>query len=245
MSLQQWSESQANPEVVVNRNFQSLEHQSVYGQRQSAHSGLVWGYYGGRWGGNSISDGTFTLSASATNYLVVALSNGAYSASTSSTNWDNADDYARAYKLTTSGSAVTATEDHRAGPGGVHGSGSSSATYESIIIACSDEITDLTVGALKATFRMPYAFTLSAVRASVSTAPTGDYIQVGINASGSSILSTDLTIDAGEKTSTSAAVPAVISNASLNDDEEITIDINQVGSSDAGMGLKIYLIGNQ
>ena len=44
---------------------------------------------------------------------------------------------------------------------------------ESIIIACSDETTAITTGTAKVTFRMPYAFTLSAVRASVTTAPTG------------------------------------------------------------------------
>lgn len=47
MTMQQWAENQANPEIVVNRDFQTLEHQAVYGQRQSAHSGLTWGFYGG------------------------------------------------------------------------------------------------------------------------------------------------------------------------------------------------------
>ena len=37
---------------------------------------------------------------------------------------------------------------------------------ESIIVAASDETTALTTGSAKVTFRMPYAFTLTAVRAS-------------------------------------------------------------------------------
>lgn len=114
---------------------------------------------------------------------------------------------------------------------------------QSFIIACSDETTDLTTGTAKATFRMPYAFTLSEVRASVTTAPTGSTITVDINESGTTILSTKLTIDATEKTSTTAATAAVISDASLADDAEITIDIDQVGSTIAGAGLKVTLIG--
>ena len=82
MSLAQISTPpQATAEVVVNRNFETMEHAAVYGQRQSAHSGLTWGYYGGRWGGFSVSDGTLTLS-NATNYVVVQRSDGAISTST-------------------------------------------------------------------------------------------------------------------------------------------------------------------
>lgn len=112
-----------------------------------------------------------------------------------------------------------------------------------IIIACSDETTALTTGAAKVTFRMPYAFTLTAVRASVTTAPTGAVLTVDINEGGASILSTAITIDAGEKTSTTAATPPVISDSALADDAEITIDIDTVGSTIAGAGLKVTLIG--
>lgn len=120
-----------------------------------------------------------------------------------------------------------------------------SSPVESIIVACSDETTALTTGTAKVTFRMPYAFTLTAVRASVTTAPTGAAIAVDINEGGVSILSTVITIDATEKTSTTAATPAVISDSSLADDAEITIDIDAVGSTVAGAGLKVYLIGSK
>lgn len=114
---------------------------------------------------------------------------------------------------------------------------------QSIQIACSDETTALTAGAGKVTFRMPYAFTLTGVRASVTTAPTGSVLTVDINEAGVSILSTKITIDATEKTSTTAATPPVISDTSLADDAEITIDIDTVGSTIAGAGLKVTLIG--
>lgn len=116
---------------------------------------------------------------------------------------------------------------------------------ECFVVAVSDETTALTTGTGKLTFRMPYALTLTAVRASVNTAPTGAALQVDINEGGTSILSTELTIDDGEKTSTTAATPAVISDSALADDAEITIDIDQVGSTVAGAGLKVYLIGTR
>lgn len=117
------------------------------------------------------------------------------------------------------------------------------ASTQSFVVAASDETTDLTTGTAKITFRMPYAFTLTDVRASVTTAPVGSTIEVDINESGTSILSTVLSIDASEKTSETAATAAVISDASLADDAEITIDIDQVGSTTAGAGLKVTLIG--
>ena len=117
------------------------------------------------------------------------------------------------------------------------------AKTESHTIAVSDETTSLTVGTAKITFRMPYALTLTAVRASMTTAPTGSALTADINEGGVSILSTKLTIDAGEKTSTTAATPAVISDTALADDAEMTIDIDGIGSTIAGAGLKITLIG--
>ena len=121
MSLQSIDAS-ASPEVQCNENFETLEHASVYGKRQPVTTGLTWGYYGGRWGGFSVADGTLTLTNASTNYIVVERATGTISTSTTSTNWDNTTSYARVYKLTTAGSVVTATEDHRAGPNGVHGS---------------------------------------------------------------------------------------------------------------------------
>jgi hypothetical protein len=114
---------------------------------------------------------------------------------------------------------------------------------EYIGIACSDETTALTTGTAKAAFRMPHAMTLTAVRASLSTAQaSGSIFTVDINDGGTSVLSTKLTIDNTEKTSTTAATAAVISDTALADDAEITIDVDQVGNGTA-TGLKVWLIG--
>ena len=126
MSMKQIAPSQKNAEVPINENFETLEHQACYGKRHAATSGLTWGYYGGRWGGFSVADGTLTLTASSTNYVVVAVATGVISVSTSATNWNDDTDYVRVYKITTGASTVSGTpEDHRFGPGGVAGGGSS------------------------------------------------------------------------------------------------------------------------
>ena len=111
--------------------------------------------------------------------------------------------------------------------------------------AASDETTALTTGTAKVTFRAPSAFTLTGVRASLTTAQSsGSIFTVDINQNGTSVLSTKLTIDNTEKTSVTAATPPVISTSAITDDAEITIDIDQIGNGTA-KGLKITLIGTR
>ncbi len=118
-------------------------------------------------------------------------------------------------------------------------------TFETIISSVTGEDENASTGTGKITFRMPYAMTLTDVRASVKTAPTGSTIICDLNESGSTVLSTKVSIDAGEETSTTAATPPVISDSALADDAEMTIDVDQVGSGTAGVGLKVYLIGKR
>lgn len=107
--------------------------------------------------------------------------------------------------------------------------------------ALGDETTASTTGTGKVTWRAPHAMTVTAVRASVTTAPTGSTLIVDINESGTTILSTKLSIDASEKTSTTAASAAVISDTAIADDAEITFDLDQVGSTVAGAGVKVKI----
>ena len=114
-----------------------------------------------------------------------------------------------------------------------------------IQLACSDETTALTAGTAKITFRTPCAMTVTSVRASLTTAQTsGSIFTVDINESGTSILSTKLTIKNTEKTSVTAPTPPVVSDTALADDSEMTIDIDQVGDGTA-KGLKVTIIGTR
>lgn len=122
----------------------------------------------------------------------------------------------------------------------------STSSLQAIQAAASDEITPLTAGANKVTFRAPYAMTVTEVRASLTTAQTADgaggIFTVDINKNGVTILSTKITIDNTEKTSVTAAIPAVISDPDIADDDEITVDIDQIGDGTA-TGLKVSIIG--
>lgn len=80
------------------------------------------------------------------------------------------------------------------------------------MIAISDETTALTTGTAKVTFRAPRAATVTGVRASLTTVSSSGTPTFDINEGGTTILSTKLTVDASEKTSTTAAAAAVISD---------------------------------
>jgi hypothetical protein len=123
---------------------------------------------------------------------------------------------------------------------GVAVSGTTIYAEDWFVIAASDETTSLAVGSGKTYFRMPYAATLLAVRASVNAVASGVTI-VDINENGTSVLGDKLSIDANEKTSTTAASGATISDSALADDAEISIDIDQVGTAPVAKGLKVYL----
>lgn len=112
-------------------------------------------------------------------------------------------------------------------------------------IACSDETTDLTTGTGKAEFQIvDGAFTLSAIYATVTTAPTGSTIIVDVNLNGTTLMTTNkISIDTSEKTSDTAATQPALTTTALTENGVITVDIDQVGSSTAGAGLKVYLVG--
>lgn len=123
-------------------------------------------------------------------------------------------------------------------------------TEEVFIVALSDETTDLTTGTAKASFNMPFAMTLTAVKANCTTAPVGSTIIIDINEAGSTIMNTHATqnkliIEASETSSTTAGGTnvAVLTDTALANDALITFDIDQIGSSTAGKGLKVTLYG--
>jgi hypothetical protein len=114
-----------------------------------------------------------------------------------------------------------------------------------LIAACSDEISPLTTGNSKVTFRTPCAFELTEVKASVNTAPVGSPLVVDINRNGISVLSTKLSIDAGETTSVTAAIPPVLIATTFASDDIISVDIDQAVANQAGTGLKVTVIGTR
>ena len=101
-----------------------------------------------------------------------------------------------------------------------------------------------TTGTAKYSLRAPAAFTVTDVRASLNVAATGGTLfTVDINDSGTTILSTKITIDASELTSETAAAAPVVSDSAIADDALLTFDIDAIGSTLAGEGGKVCVIG--
>ena len=123
---------------------------------------------------------------------------------------------------------------------------SASALYDNIeqfmTLAISDESTSITTGINKLTMRSPYAMTLTRIpRASLNTVSSSGNPTVDINLSGTSILGVNkLSIDASEKTSTTAATATTLATTSIPDDSEITFDIDTAGTGAKGLKVILY-----
>lgn len=116
---------------------------------------------------------------------------------------------------------------------------------QSLFVPIGDETTNITTGTAKYTFRVPYGFKLSTIAGSLSTAQSaGSILTVDVKRNGISILSALLTFDNTEKTTRTAATPMVFANGgdTLGQDDEITIDVTQVGTAGA-RGLKLQFVG--
>lgn len=107
-------------------------------------------------------------------------------------------------------------------------------------LACSDLTTALSAASDVAYFRVLRPMTVVGARASLLTASSSGAVQVSATVNGSALFSTPLTIDAGEKTSTTAATPAVLSITSLPDDAEIKVTIDSAGTGATGLIFAIY-----
>lgn len=94
--------------------------------------------------------------------------------------------------------------------------------------------------ALGGDFRVPQALTVLDVGFYVDTAGAGGVTTVDFNENGVSILSTTATVDAGEKTSKTAAIPPVISDSAIAADSPLTFDVDAVPAT-APLGLTVWL----
>ena len=115
---------------------------------------------------------------------------------------------------------------------------------EHICVAFGDETTAITTGTAKFTFRMPYAFTLTDIRGSLTTVSSSGSPIFDVNETGTSIMTTNkILIDVSEKTSETAVTAATLTDTALADDAEITVDIDTAGTG--ATGPKLCLIGHQ
>jgi len=141
---------QAQPAVVVNNLVDALSPAACFGQNDLTTSGLTWGYFGGRFIGTAIADGTIALPANeATIYIVAAKATGVVSQSTSITNWNDTTNYQPLYIATTGPSTITDWDDYRefiSGTGGGGGGGGfTSEQIEDIVGALLTAGTNITL----------------------------------------------------------------------------------------------------
>jgi hypothetical protein len=119
---------------------------------------------------------------------------------------------------------------------------------ESWSFALSDETTALTASTsvAKLTWRTPYAITLTDIKGSVRTAPTDASLIMDVHEGGTTIMATDkITIEATETTSEDATTPPALSDTALAADALMEFFIDQIGSTVAGAGAKVTLIGRR
>lgn len=115
------------------------------------------------------------------------------------------------------------------------------APVECWVIACGDELTAITTGNGKVTANWPnYDVILIDVQIGCVTAPTGAGILVDVNEAGTTVFSTRPGIDVSE-THSSTGTAAVISDAAIAANAALRIDFDQVGSTIAGAGVKVYI----
>jgi hypothetical protein len=120
------------------------------------------------------------------------------------------------------------------------------ANLESIILTIGTFVSPIWVGTGKVSLMMPYPFHLVDIMGAVSTAPTGAAIIMDVNLGGTSVMTTNkILIDATEFSTLTASTPPAITTDFLPKGGVITADIDQAGSTVAGVGPIVYLIGRR
>ncbi len=111
-----------------------------------------------------------------------------------------------------------------------------------LAFACSDETSDLTTGE-KISIDMPYDMTITRVYASVTTAPVGSTLQIDVEDEGVSILNAVLSIAVSTNNAETSSFSGATTSYSMSKGDLLTIDIDQIGTTTAGAGLVVHLVG--
>ena len=124
-------------------------------------------------------------------------------------------------------------------PGGGGGSG---ASY--FMVPCTDRLTPISAASADLSniqdWMMQSSLSVTMVHASLSQPATTGTFTIDILRNGVSVLSTLLTIDAGESNSTTAAVPAILSDFDWSEGDTITVAVTDDADGTAS-GLKLYI----
>jgi hypothetical protein len=103
------------------------------------------------------------------------------------------------------------------------------------MVAVSDEISNIASGSNKLRFIFPFTLTGSTLTAYVHTAPVGSQITCSARIAGGNTISASI--------GTSVKSGSASATYYITKYQEVLVDINQVGSSTAGQGLKLIFEG--
>ena len=102
--------------------------------------------------------------------------------------------------------------------------------------------TDIEASTKVSTFPIPVDMTIVSAFINVDTAPTGSSAIWDINLNGPTVLSTKITIEAGETSSLDAASQPVFSTSNADKGDQLSIDCDQIGATVAGQNPVLVLI---
>ena len=133
------------------------------------------------------------------------------------------------------------------GPAGSGGTSSLESNFPvTFVVSLSDETTAITGSTTvpKTRFRVPFAFTLSEVRGSLSTADTATAAVMDVHGnSDTTILGNKITVPVNSKTSKTAGTQPTIVTTAIGDDDELSVYYDSGGT--VARGAKVWLIGTR
>ena len=105
-------------DVQANALYDAASPSTLFGRRAATTTGLTWGYYGGNVTKSdgtqtTISNGSVSLTASATNYITVLKDSGVVYCNTSTTAWNDTANYWRLYSIVVGTATITSYTDER------------------------------------------------------------------------------------------------------------------------------------
>lgn len=131
--------------------------------------------------------------------------------------------------------------------GGMTASGRSIVESVSVTLPLGDQTTAIAAGTNKRRWRSPFAWTVTAIRGALASAQSSgaNLVTFDVNNAGNSMLSTKVTLDNNETTSTTAATACVIDTTydDIADDALIAVDIDNCDGSTTAAGADVTLIG--
>lgn len=116
------------------------------------------------------------------------------------------------------------------------------APLEAVVVYLTDEATAQTTGTAKRTVFWPYNFTITEVFTAVTTRSSSGVVTGDMNIAGSTVFSTNPSIDANEDTSLTGTA-AVLSTTSIDKGAKVTFDCDAAGTG--AKGFHFIVVGRQ